>query len=339
MKELRAAIIGCGGIHHVHAQTLADIPQAKLVAVCDIKPERAEASAKAYGARAYTKAEDVFALEDVDVVHITTPHYLHAPLAIAALKAGKYVLCEKPMATSNADARAMIDAADGRLGIIFQNRYNAGAQKMKEIIESGEYGAVKCIRGAVTWVRTPAYYSDDWHGRKALEGGGVMMNQAIHTLDLVQWLAGPALTVAGQINTQSLRGVIEVEDTAQFRIRFASGAVGIFFATTGYGVDDEVEVEIVLEKETFWLRSDRLYRRPQGGELELICRNEGLIPKGKGYWGTGHLMQLRDYYESISQGKPIWLDGREGYRALSITQALYRSAEQGGVEVDVEWID
>lgn len=336
MKNLRAAIIGCGGIHHVHAKTLADIPGVELVAVCDIKPERAQASAEAYGARAYTNPEDIYALEDVDVVHITTPHYLHAPMAIAALKAGKYVLCEKPMATSNADAKAMIAASDGRLGIIFQNRYNAGSEKLREIVNGGEYGALKCIRGQVTWVRTKEYYSDDWHGRKALEGGGVMMNQAIHTLDLVQWLGGPAISVAGQINTQALTGIIEVEDTAQFRIRFENGAVGIFYATTGYGIDDDVEVEVVMEKGTFWLRSDQLYRRTPGKPLEMISQNEQLIPKGKSYWGTGHLKQIADYYDAIRNHRPIRIDGSEGYNALSVIQALYRSAEAGGIEVPVE---
>lgn len=336
MKTLRAAIIGCGGIHHVHAKTLADIPGVELTAVCDTKPERAEASAKAYGARAYTRAEDIYALPDVDVVHITTPHYLHAAMTISALQAGKYVLCEKPMATSCADAKAMIAASGGRLGIIFQNRYNAASERLKQIVTGGEYGALICIRGQVTWIRTPDYYSDDWHGRKALEGGGVMMNQAIHTLDLVQWLAGPALTVTGQINTQALTGVIEVEDTAQFRIRFANGAIGIFYATTGYGVDDEIEVEVVMEKGVFWLRGDQLYRRPHGQELEMICRNERLIPKGKDYWGTGHLKQIADYYDAIRNNRPIRIDGREGYAALSIVQALYRSAEAGGVETAIE---
>lgn len=107
--------------------------------------------------------------------------------------------------------------------------------------------------------------------------------------------------MTGQVNTQALAGVIEVEDTAQFRIRFASGAVGLFYATTGYGVDDEVEVEVVMEKGVFWLRGDQLYRRPHGQELEMICRNENLIPKGKDYWGTGHLKQIADYYDAIRQ--------------------------------------
>lgn len=336
MKELKVAIIGCGGIHHVHAKTLADIPGVRLTAVCDNKPERAEASARAYGARPYTHAEDIYALEDVDVVHITTPHYLHASMAIAALRAGKYVLCEKPMATSNADAKAMIAASDGRLGIIFQNRYNVGSERLKTMVDSGEYGRLLCVRGMVTWIRTPEYYSDDWHGKKALEGGGVMMNQAIHTLDLVGWLAGPADTVTGQINTQALDGVIEVEDVAQMRIRFRNGAIGIFYATTGYGIDDEVEVEVVMEKGTFWLRGDRLYRRPRNQELEMICRNEGLTPKGKDYWGTGHLKQIADFYDAIRNHRPIRINGAQGYPALALVQGLYASAAAGGIEVPVE---
>lgn len=221
--------------------------------------------------RAYTRAEDIYALPDVDVVHITTPHYLHAPMAIAALQAGKYVLCEKPMATSCADARAMVASGGGRLGIIFQNRYNAASERLKKIVSGGEYGALTCIRGQVTWIRTPAYYSDDWHGRKPWRVAAVHDESGYPYTGSGAVAGRTCLTVTGQVNTQALAGVIEVEDTAQFRIRFASGAVGLFYATTGYGVDDEVEVEVVMEKGVFWLRGDQLYRRPHGQELEMIC--------------------------------------------------------------------
>lgn len=332
-RTLRAAIIGCGGIHVMHAQALQQIEGVEIAVVCDNKPERADASAARYGAEAVYDIDQVLARPDVDAVHICLPHYLHAPVAIKALKAGKWVLSEKPMATSLEDAAAMIAAGDeagGKLGVIFQNRYNASSRVMREMIASGELGALKGLRGMVNWKRDVGYYSDDWHGRLALEGGGVMMNQAIHTLDLMQWVSGEkALRVGGHVDTLALP--IEVEDMASFRVEFTGGVTGLFYATVSYVTDTTVELEAILEKGTLLLRGDKLYQLDESGEYRQLVEATLVDTEGKACWGMGHQIQLADYYASIREGKPIAIDGRQGYPALAIIQTLYKASKAGGV--------
>lgn len=339
MNKLRTAIIGCGGVHVMHAQALVAMEQAELRTVCDIKPERAQASAQRFGAQPETSLEAVLRDPDIDVVHLCVPHYLHAPMTIAALHAGKHVLCEKPMATSITDARAMAQAArdaTGQLGIIFQNRYNAASVKLKEIIDSGSMGRLLALRGLVDWKRDLAYYSDDWHGRPALEGGGVMMNQAIHTLDLVQWMSGArAETVSGIVGNTSLQGMMGVEDTASFRIVFDSGLIAVFQATLGYALDSEVQVEAVLEGGTLLLQGEHLYRR-EGEEWQLLQGKARVEEGGKDYWGTGHAVQIADFYNSLLAETPVAIGVQEGFPAFAIVQALYASAAQGAQPVAVE---
>ena len=330
-RKLRTALLGCGGIHVMHAQALAQIEDVELAVVCDNKKERADASAARYGAEAAYDIDAVLARPDIDVVHLCLPHYLHASVAIKALQAGKWVLSEKPMATSLEDAQAMIaagDAVGGKLGVIFQNRYNESSRVMRELIASGKFGALRGLRGMVNWVRDMDYYSDDWHGRKALEGGGVMMNQAIHTLDLMQWVSGKqALRVAGHVENLSLP--IEVEDTAAFRVEFTDGVVGIFYATVAYVEDMTVELEAVLEGGTLLLRGDRLYQLDDDGELQPLVTAALLDSEGKACWGMGHQTQIADFYRSIGEGCPIAIDGRQGFPALAIIQTLYKASASG----------
>ena len=338
MKTLRAAIIGCNNIYETHAAVLEGLEGVEVTAVCDIREDRAQRAAARFGCRCYTDAAEVMADPQVDTVHLCVPHYLHAPMTVAALQAGKAVICEKPMATSLDDARAMLAAEQAhpnKLCIIFQNRYNDASEKMKALLDEGRYGKLLAIRGLVDWKRDMQYYSDDWHGRLATEGGGVMMNQAIHTLDLVQWMAGsPVTSVSGQIGNLSLQGKIEVEDTATLRLCFENGLIGLFQASIGYGIDSDVEVEAVCEQGTLLLKKDRLYLNRQG-EMTLIQGPLISHVAGKDYWGDGHQRQLADVYACLREDRPIRIDGRTGFTAFAIVQALYRSAEQGGAAVAV----
>jgi len=332
MTQFRTAIIGCGGIHKVHAAALERMDNVTYAIACDNKEARAKASAETYGAVPETDFEKVLADPTIDVVHLTLPHYLHGPFAAKALKAGKHVLVEKPMAVTCEQARELIALSEetGKtLGVIFQNRYNPSSLKMKEILESGELGKVTCIRGRVSWYRGENYYSDDWHGRWDTECGGVMINQAIHTLDLVQWMANrPALEITGHISNDSLQGVIEVEDTAHARIRFEDGILGIFDATTAYAVDDEVEVEAVCEKGSLWLRSGFLYLKKAGEELTQLASPDEEVAVGKAAWGSSHVHQIMDFYKSLEKGEKPWISGVEGFNAVALVTALYASAKE-----------
>ena len=192
MKQFRVGIIGCGNIFPMHAIPVTAQENAELVAVCDVKEDRARAKAEEFNCAYYLDYQEMIDQENLDVVHICTPHYLHAPMAIYAAKKGVHVLTEKPMAIKLEDAKAMIAAAEKNdvvLGVIFQNRYNPGSKLIKKALDSGELGGVISCKLSVTWQRTDEYYSQsDWKGTWDKEGGGVVIDQAIHTLDLARWL-------------------------------------------------------------------------------------------------------------------------------------------------------
>jgi len=333
MKQFRSAIIGCGGIHKVHAVSLSRMENVTYAVACDIRPERAEASARLYGAVPETDYRKVLADPSIDVVHLTLPHYLHGPVAAEALRAGKAVLVEKPMAVTTTEAKTLIRISEetgSPLGVIFQNRYNPASLKMKELLDAGEVGNLRAVRGRVSWFRGKNYYSDDWHGRWATECGGVIINQAIHTLDLVQWMAGsPASEITGHVANDSLEDVIEVEDTAHARILFENGVIGIFDATTAYAVDDEVEVEAVGEDGSLWMRGGFLYRRRPGQDLTLLCGPDEEKAVGKAAWGSSHIHQIADFYASLEKGEKPWISGRDGYNAVALVCGLYNSARTG----------
>lgn len=330
-RKINAAIIGCGSIHHVHTNVIGRLEGVRLAAVCDNKPERAQASAEENGCLRYTDYLELLKNPDIDAVHICTPHWLHGRMAVDALRAGKYVLVEKPMAATEAQAEEMIaeDARQGgnRLCVVFQNRYNPAITKLKDLMQEGRYGPLRCMRGAVAWHRPKEYYSDDWHGKRALECGGVMINQAIHTLDLVQWLSGGAAEVKGCVSTDALADVLEVEDSAHLFMRMKSGIPAVFYATVAHGADSPVEIEAALEDASFLIRGDRLYRAD--GALELLCDSAGQPIGEREYWGSGHVAQITDFYGCIREGRPFFIDGRQGIEAVKIVNALYKSSETG----------
>jgi len=330
MERLGAAVIGCGAIFPLHAGAIAELDGVTLVAVVDTDKGKAEQAAAIYGCEALTDYRSILDRTDIQVVHICAPHHLHAEIAIACLQAGKHVLSEKPMAESLAAAQRMMETAAesvGQLGITFQNRYNDASRRMKEIIDTGRLGKLICMKGTVTWFRDSHYYSNsDWRGKWASEGGGVLINQTIHTLDLLQWFGGKITSVKGSVTTDVLDQVIEVEDTAHACIDFESGARGLFYGTNGYLVNSPVELELVFEQGILTQRRDNLYLYQDGQETQLA--EPAASPSGeKSYWGTSHVRLIADYYEHIRAGKPFWIDGTEGLKALEIIFAIYRSSD------------
>ncbi|ULL14093.1 gfo/Idh/MocA family oxidoreductase [Paenibacillus sp. H1-7] len=332
MKSLGTAVIGCGSISSVHLKAIAGLELAELKAVVDINEELAKKTAETYGCDYYTDYKEMLQRDDIQVVHICTGHYLHAPMTVDALKAGKHVLTEKPMAENKASAHTMLDAAeenkDVQLGVIFQNRYNPSSIRMKQAVDSGEFGKLLCMKGLVTWSRTPAYYETEWKGKWATEGGGVLINQAIHTLDLLHWLGGDVASIKGSISNDSLEGVIEVEDTAHAHIEFRNGVKAIFYATNAYGRSTPVEVEVIFEKATLQLRGDTLYLL-QGDTSTVLAEPVKNDLGEKAYWGVSHQFQIRDFYAHLLEGKHFWIDGPEGYKAFRLVMDIYESSKLG----------
>ena len=243
----RVAVIGCGSVSVVHFEAIKAIPDAELVAVCDSDAATLEAAAAQHGVPGFADHQALLDRLRPDVVHISTPHDQHVPVALDSLAAGVAVLMEKPVARTVDEAQALIAAAEAspaKIGICFQNRYNATTQAIRTLLDSGEVGAVLGGSASVTWNRPASYYATrPWRGQMKLSGGGVMINQAIHTLDALLWLLGDATAVAGRSSRHVLDGEVDVEDTAHLVIDHASGARSVLFATVANVVDSPVTME------------------------------------------------------------------------------------------------
>lgn len=328
MEKLNVAVIGCGTIFPVHADAIIKSKHSKLYAVCDIDNEIAYATGKNFNCLFYTDYLEMLENETIDIVHICTPHYLHAQMAVAAMKAGKHVLTEKPMAIRVDDALEMIRVSREtgmKLGVCFQNRFNNTSVIIKDHIESGRTGKILGAKAFVTWNRDEHYYSDkDWKGRWKTEGGGVSINQAIHTLDLLQWFLGEADRLKANVDTRLLNDLIEVEDTAEATIIFKNGAKAIYYATNCYVSNSPVEIEIICEKATMRLNDDLhiYYSDGTNEKYSEIDRSSGK----KAYWGSSHKVLINDFYEKITSNDEFSVNGEEGITVLRIIDLIYKSS-------------
>lgn len=333
MKILKVAIVGCGNIFSMHAQSIKVVDNAKLVAVCDIKEDRAKLKAEQYNCSYYTDYKEMFSNEDIDVVHICLPHYLHAEVAIYAAKLRIHIFTEKPMAIKLEDAEAMIKTAKDNnvtLGVIFQNRYNPGSQLIKRTLESGELGCILSGKLEVTWNRTDEYYShSDWKGTWDMEGGGVIIDQAIHTMDLMRWFVDSDIDYVDANISNRAHAIIQVEDSAEGVIKYKNGVVTAFHAINYYTYDAPVRIELHCEKGMVNMVGDRADIKFKDGR-ELIADNnpEDTFDYGngaKGYWGTSHTKQIRNYYASISAGLQPDITGDEAIKTQKMICAIYES--------------
>lgn len=336
----RVAVIGCGDISTVHFAAIQAMPDANLVAVCDPDAGRLAAAEAAHTVPGFADHRELFASVHPDVVHICTPHHTHAQIAIDALEARINVILEKPLAHSREEGERLARAAESshaRIAICLQNRYNAPVQAARALLESGELGDVIGASATVVWHRDAAYYLDrPWRGRWATGGGGLLMNQAIHTVDLLQWLVGEVEEVRGGAATRSLGDVIEVEDTADMVLRHANGATSTFYATLSNAVNAPVTIDIVTERATLSLRGD-LTVTYSDGRVDVVHERE-LAPGMRAYWGVSHELLIRDFYDQLGQDGPFWLDPRAAQRSLNIIQDVYDQAypQRLAAEADAE---
>ena len=305
MEKIKAGIIGCGRISSVYQAAFENMKdEVELAFVVDKEVCRARKLAAAFPGCGYSdKLEDLLK-QPLSVVHVLTPHYLHKEHAAACLDAGFHVLTEKPVALTTEDADAMIRAADrnGRqLGVIFQNRYIEGLQEVKKLIEQGNFGRLTGAFSTLNWWRPPSYYECDWKGSWEKEGGGVVIDQAIHSLDLVRYLMGcEPVKVKGHIDRRILTN-IEVEDVADAAITFENGAVYSFFACNYYTSNSPIRVEISGENGTALLTQNEVLIQLKGQEPRTIYPSVGPDVKGEAYWGNYHEIQLRDFYRCLRE--------------------------------------
>jgi len=327
----RVAVIGCGDISALHLAAIATVPDATLVAVCDIDPGRLATASAATGVPGFADLDQLLDEVRPDVVHICTPHHLHADQAIRALDRGVHVILEKPLAHTRDEADRLLDAATrsgAKIAVCFQNRYNRPVERAKEILDSGELGAVLGASAVVPWHRTAAYYEDrPWRGRWETGGGGLLMNQAIHTIDLVQWLVGEPLEASGSISTRALAEVIEVEDTAELRIVHAGGATSTVYATVAGVANLPVTIDVVCELGTLSLGAE-LTARYADGRVEVTT--ERMTASGeRSYWGVSHELLIQDFYAKLDDPEAFWIDPVEARKAFSIIQDVYDGAVPG----------
>lgn len=353
MDKVRIGIIGIGNMGSNHARNLikGEVPGGKLAAVCDISPDRLNWAKNELGegVQLFDDAEALFASGCVDAVIIATPHYYHPPLAIKGFEHGLHVLVEKPAGVYTRQVRQMNEAAQksGKVfGIMYNQRTNPLYQKLRELIQSGELGELKRTNWIITnWYRSQSYYnSGGWRATWAGEGGGVLLNQDPHQLDLWQWTCGMPKKVMAFMSFGKYHD-IEVEDDVTAYVEYENGATGVFITTTGEAPGtNRFEVagdrgKIVIEDGTltFWrLReSEREFnRRYTGGFGEPECWKCEIPIKGE---FTQHVGIMRNWVESITKGTALLAPGIEGINGLQISNAMHLSAWTGNrVDIPVD---
>lgn len=326
-----AAVVGCGDISAMHVDAIARNPDIDLVGACDVVPERAAQVGAAQGVPTFTDVESLLSTARPDVVHVTTPHHQHVDVALAALDHGCHVLTEKPVAQNAEAAEPLLVAARGastKVGVCLQNRYNDGSVALRRLLDDGELGELQGAWASVVWSRTADYYRDrPWRGSWAEAGGGVLINQAIHTLDLLAWFCGPVSDVDSLIAARLFPEVKEVEDSADLLLRHEGGWTSAVWATLAAPVNRPVQLGIQGSAGLAVLDDELTLVRPDGSEEKIVEPSTG-PSVGRSYWGASHERLIADFYSHLDDPEPFWLSPDTAMDSLRIIDAVY---EQSGL--------
>lgn len=323
---LNIAIIGLGDISKIHLPAIQSYPHAKLVAVCDIDESLHEDAPEA---SFYTDYHKMLENESLDCVHICLPHHLHYEATKACVLKGVHVFQEKPLTHTIEQAEEFVRLEDKypniKIGICFQNRKNETFEKLVEMTDAGEYGKLIGLKGLVTWFRPKDYYvSKPWRGQMAYAGGGVMINQSIHTLDLMQLLGGEIETIRGSVDHLLDYG-IEVEDTATANISFSNGTSGLFFATVANFGNSSVELQAVYEKAKFTIKDSVLTIMNEQGKKEEVIEDRKL-PGSKFYYGASHEKAIHQFLDCIKDNSDDYIHVKDAVISMRMIDAIYRSS-------------
>jgi UDP-N-acetyl-2-amino-2-deoxyglucuronate dehydrogenase len=338
------AIVGGGMIAGFHLKALAEIPSARVVAVVDAVPAALQRFAAQHQltCELSTSLAPVLARRDVDIVIVSTPSGAHMESAVAAAEAGKHVVVEKPLEVTLQRCDRIIEACDRnhvKLCTIFPSRFADANRTLKAAVDAGRFGRLTLGETTCKWWRTQAYYDQGgWRGTKALDGGGALMNQAIHNVDLLLWMMGPVTHVTGYTALLAHER-IEVEDTAAACLRFANGALGVIQATTGVYPGLPKTIAIHGDKGTAVVEQEDVLRWEFTPEVEEDKAVRQRFAQKVGASGGSsdpsaisheyHRRQLADFVQALETGGKPLVDGREGRKAVEAILAIYRSAETG----------
>ena len=329
MKKMRVGVIGCGRISVMHLVSLKVLEDTELVCCCDIKKDRADAVAKEYGIRAYYSYEEMFDNEELDAVHLCLPHYLHSKVACYAFEHGVNVLTEKPMDIDLESAEYAVDMARDKgvlFGVIFQCRYNNAPQLVKNAITSGKLGRIISARSTLTWTRPDEYYSEsDWKGTWDKEGGGVVIDQAIHSIDLVNWLVDSEVESISCSMANRGHKAVDVEDSAEGLITYKNGVKYGFYCMNNYGCDEPIEIRLLCEKGKAVFGYDDAYITYNDGSAEEAHPGNDFkdYNGGKAYWGIQHIRQIKQFYDALMGREPLDISGEEALKTHRLVMKIY----------------
>ena len=319
---MKAGIIGLGAISPMHIEAIKERGD-EIIAVCDVDAEKCAAVNDKYAlcAHGYTNYKEMLEKERLDVVHVCTPHYLHAEMTIAALERNVNVICEKPLAinqTQLCEIEKAVKKSKAQLGVCFQTRYNRAVIELKKIIRPED---VVAAYANLVWIRDKAYYnSAEWRGTKDEEGGGILINQAIHSLDLLLYICGMPKSLTAHCFNDSLKGVIEVEDTVHGVYDLGDNRNFILNATNASKTCFPNVLSLATKEKTAVLYGDELF---VNGE-RVTFADDKKTP-GKREWGSGHGALIDDFYDCVETGRKFPVDFYEGAKAVKVLLASYRS--------------
>lgn len=336
----RAALVGCGDVSAVHFEALQQLKNVELVGICDTDSGVLEATSQRLGVPGFSSVAELLETTKPDVLHITTPHDAHIDYALEALASGVSVLLEKPVGHEIASAQRLVDfaarleekAAESnsiapKIAVCFQNRYNNSSIELQRLMQSGSLGQLNGVYSTVAWTRTRDYYqSKPWRGQLSRAGGGLLMNQAIHTLDLIQWLVGEVVEIKGSVSTDKYGEVSDCEDTAHALFTHKSGVTTSFYGTLTLSMNRPVEIEFDFENAKVCLR-DGLEVTWMDGRVEHFAERTAST-SGRSYWGVSHELLISDFYDSLTNPEPFWLSPAEAMKSLEMAKMTYQSSKQ-----------
>jgi UDP-N-acetyl-2-amino-2-deoxyglucuronate dehydrogenase len=337
VAPIRVGLVGCGAISTQHLEAISALDGLQLVGVVDAFPERARAVGEQWGVPWSIRLEELLERDDVDAVAVTSPSGLHPGHALAALRSGRHVLVEKPIALRVADADEIVREGHERglvVATISQRRFEPVVRALRAVIDAGALGRLSLVIAEGLYDRPQSYYdSAAWRGTRNLDGG-VLMNQAIHMVDLVRWIGGPVASVAGHVAT--LGHVMEAEDTATVSLRFVSGTLGAIVATTCASPEFPAELRVYGDRGHVRIAGEEAVEWDVPGvPAPSVVDDRPVLAPGTGTtqtWGTnavGHLRQYADFVEAVRSGRPPVVTGEDGRNAVELVTAAYEADRTG----------